>query len=123
MKSKVTILGLFVAGIAVGVLLTKDDIGVLPSAHAQGAKAADPPERSPVGVVPNRDTYFPGTEPLDPDEMNDVALSSEYASIRDELKAELRAIVDPELVDRCAVENQQRTGNRRFEVPLLYRSE
>ena len=25
--------------------------------------------RSPMGTVPDRDTYFPGTEPLNPDEM------------------------------------------------------
>lgn len=38
--------------------------------------------RSPTGTVPERDTYFPGTEPLDPDEMRITALGTGQPSAR-----------------------------------------
>ena len=37
---------------------------------------------SPVGIMPNRDTYFPGTEPLDPNEMRITALGTGQPSVR-----------------------------------------
>lgn len=37
---------------------------------------------SPVGTVPDRDTYFPGTEPLDPNEMRITALGTGQPSAR-----------------------------------------
>ncbi|MGI9537673.1 MAG: guanitoxin biosynthesis MBL fold metallo-hydrolase GntH [Desulfocapsaceae bacterium] len=37
---------------------------------------------SPVGTVPNRDIYFPGTEPLGPNEMRITALGTGQPSVR-----------------------------------------
>lgn len=42
--------------------------------------STDPP--SPVGTVENRDTYFPGTEPLGPNEMRITALGTGQPSVR-----------------------------------------
>ena len=39
-------------------------------------------KHSPVGIVPDRDTYFPGTEPLDPNEMRITALGTGQPSVR-----------------------------------------
>ncbi len=75
-----TVFAVFVAGISLGALLTvgRDGTGVvLASAQAQPA-----PQRSPVGTVPDRDIYYPGTEPLDPDEMRITALGTGMPSSR-----------------------------------------
>jgi ribonuclease Z len=39
-------------------------------------------KRSPTGTVPDRDIYFPGTEPLKPDEMRITALGTGQPSVR-----------------------------------------
>jgi len=39
-------------------------------------------KHSPVGIVPDRDIYFPGTEPLDPNEMRITALGTGQPSVR-----------------------------------------
>ncbi len=56
---------IFVLGMAAGLLIR--DVG-------SPAVAKEPPKRSPVEPVPDRDVYYPGTEPLAPDEMRIVAV-------------------------------------------------
>jgi len=54
---------------------------------AEAKKSGEQPtpvakKHSPVGIVPDRDTYFPGTEPLDPNEMRITALGTGQPSAR-----------------------------------------
>ena len=57
--------------------------------------------------------HYVGSEPqlfnvaMDPLEDNDLASKPEYAAKRSEMEAALRAIVDPDLEDACAKENQR----------------
>ena len=46
------------------------------------AGAEEPPKRSPVEPVPDRDVYYPGTEPIAPDEMRIVACGKGMPSVR-----------------------------------------
>ncbi len=76
------------AGFAAGILLAFGGLGLLeatPTARAQagnGVVASAVARRSPVGTVPDRDTYFPGTESLDPDEMRITALGTGQPTAR-----------------------------------------
>lgn len=77
MNKKVTILGLFSAGIAVGLLLNQGTLDVVPAAMAADAPSSEPlAKRSPIEATPDRDVYYPGTEPLKPDEMRVIACGS-----------------------------------------------
>ena len=57
--------------------------------------------------------HYVGSEPqlfnvgVDPLENDDLAPKSEYATIRNEMEVVLRGIVDPELEDARAKENQR----------------
>jgi ribonuclease Z len=87
MRIRLTIIAVFTVGIAIGVLLTGGvgTAATLSAAQAQTIGESQKPSvarRSPVGTVPDRDTYFPGTEPLDPDEMRITALGTGQPSSR-----------------------------------------
>ena len=88
MKLKITLLAIFAMGIAVGILFSRGGGGLsggLSIAEAQvpgDEPAVAAVEHSPVGVVPDRDMYFPGTESLDPDEMRITALGTGQPSVR-----------------------------------------
>jgi len=66
-------LAVFVLGLAAGLLV--DRIGT-------PAGADEPPKRSPVEPVPDRDVYYPGTEPIGPNEMRIVACGTGMPSVR-----------------------------------------
>ena len=86
MRTKLTLLTIFVTGIAVGIALTNIEnrsTGIISSAQAEGLEAESAASGySPVGTVPNRETYFPGTEGLKPDEMRITALGTGNPSAR-----------------------------------------
>lgn len=88
MKTKLAWLAVFCAGISIGVLVTRDgeeSVRLISTSQAQttGEQPSNATaEHSPVGTVPDRDTYFPGTEPLDPDEMRITALGTGQPSVR-----------------------------------------
>ena len=42
----------------------------------------------------------------DPDELRDLSISPEYQSIREDLDQQLHAVVDPEVIDRKAKQDQ-----------------
>jgi len=80
---KKIILG-FVAGVLVataGLLASMPD-SVLQVAMARAQKSAKTVELSPTKALPERDTYFPGTEDLSPDEMRITACGTGMPSAR-----------------------------------------
>ena len=74
MKSwKLGALVVFALGLATGLVLPQ---------LGSPAGAEEPPKRSPVEPVPDRDVYYPGTESLAPDEMRIVACGTGMPSVR-----------------------------------------
>ncbi|MGI9243450.1 MAG: guanitoxin biosynthesis MBL fold metallo-hydrolase GntH [Verrucomicrobiales bacterium] len=74
------VLGAFVSGICVGGILMQGGADLFSTAHAQEPDTVA--KRSPVGTLPDRDIYFPGTEALEPDEMRITALGTGQPSAR-----------------------------------------
>ena len=57
-------------------------IGAMLIISSPVAEASDTAVRTPTGVVPELDVYYPGTEGLAPDEMRIVALGTGMPSAR-----------------------------------------
>ena len=78
------VVGILLVGVVIGYAIKHTSTSSLRSADAREADNAQEPKSklSPVGTVPDRDTYFPGTEPLNPDEMRITALGTGMPSAR-----------------------------------------
>ena len=80
--SRKMILGFMVGVVAtVGLLVSMPD-SVVQVAMGTTQKQAVPVELSPTKALPERDTYFPGTEDLLPDEMRITACGTGMPSAR-----------------------------------------
>jgi len=94
MKSQLTIIIIFIGlilsasfGYVKGVFDGQSGRNFPLISTAEAKKSGEQPtpaaiKHSPVGTVPDRDTYFPGTEPLDPNEMRITALGTGQPSAR-----------------------------------------
>lgn len=76
-----------ILGFAAGVVATAGLLASLPDSAFQDAMATTqeptaPVELSPTKALPDRDTYFPGTEDLSPDEMRITACGTGMPSAR-----------------------------------------
>jgi len=76
-----------ILGFAAGVVATAGLLASLPDSVLQDAMATTqeptaPVELSPTKALPDRDTYFPGTEDLSPDEMRITACGTGMPSAR-----------------------------------------
>jgi ribonuclease Z len=76
-----------ILGFAAGVVATAGLLASLPDSALQDAMATTqeptaPVELSPTKALPDRDTYFPGTEDLSPDEMRITACGTGMPSAR-----------------------------------------
>jgi len=76
-----------VYGFALGVVVTAGFLASVPNGAVRSAlSAAQPPAEpavlSPTKALPDRDTYFPGTEDLDPNEMRITACGTGMPSAR-----------------------------------------
>ena len=94
MKSRLTIITI-IAGLVLfasiiymkGVFDGRSGKSLSLTATAKANKSNEKPSpeaktHSPVGTVPDRDIYFPGTEPLNPNEMRITALGTGQPSVR-----------------------------------------
>jgi len=79
-KTAAAALTLLVLGIAIGVGIQDDPFGG--ADPASRAEAAGGKVTSPTGTAPNRYVYYPGTEPLQPDEIRIVACGTGMPSAR-----------------------------------------
>lgn len=87
-------LGILLIGFVLGSVVASSDYFVVANPPAtqnlstekstldSEQRDTDVAQRSPVGTVPDRSTYFPGTEELDPDEMRITALGTGQPSAR-----------------------------------------
>jgi len=94
MKNRLTIITIIVGLILFGSSVymkgvydgrSGDNLSLVATAEAKKSDEKLTPEAkaySPVGTVPDRDMYFPGTEPLDPNEMRITALGTGQPSSR-----------------------------------------
>ena len=76
-----------VYGFALGVVVTAGFLASVPNSAVRSAlsaaqPAAEPAALSPTKALPDRDTYFPGTEDLDPNEMRITACGTGMPSAR-----------------------------------------
>jgi ribonuclease Z len=94
MKGRLTIIAIFIGlilfasfvylkGVSDGQTGTNlSFVGIAEAKSQDEQPASTAVKRSPVGTVPDRDIYFPGTEPLLPDEMRITALGTGQPSAR-----------------------------------------
>lgn len=73
-KKMIAVAGMLMAGTLVGTLALLNK-----AAHAE---AYTSPAKSPTGVVAPRDSYYPGTEELSPDEMRIISCGTGMPAAR-----------------------------------------